>query len=143
MQQHYIILNWLYLFLILHLLIFDFELNLMRQTDISNPYGFPMNQSMHMYILEHPSRTCDMSRVRIPPNYGSSVFSLKITGCFGCMHLPCIILHVQYDYIQSLYTCNLHLNLHASLLHLWNAVPLKGACKNQQIYIRVGTHIIQ
>ena len=24
-----------------------------------------------------------------------SFFSSKITGCFGCMHLPCIILHVE------------------------------------------------
>ena len=24
----------------------------------------------------------------------NSVFSLKIIGCFGCVHLPCFLIHV-------------------------------------------------
>ena len=51
-------------------------------------------------LVKHPSRTRDVAGSNSAQ--GSSFF-LKITGCFGCMHLPCIILHV-YTFMY-VYTC--------------------------------------
>ena len=39
----------------------------------------------------------EMSRVQIPPKT-AQFFSLKITGCFGCTHLLCILIHITANY---------------------------------------------
>ena len=70
---------------------------------------------LHVYSNLHVHVTCtgtcvlEYMYITLTYNYSSCLrdriplkvakFSLKITGCFECMHLPCIILHVH------VYTC--------------------------------------
>ena len=45
--------------------------------------------------------------------HNACIFSLKITGCFGCtcMHLPCFLIHVRI-YIHVQYDHNVYIHVH-------------------------------
>ena len=75
-------------------------------------------------LVEHLLRTQEVAG----PNstQGSSVFSLKITGCFGCMHLPCILIH-DNDRIKLKvhnYSCAHLLVLMYQYMYMYNYVSL-------------------
>ena len=83
-----------------------------------------INIHVHVLWIQLSQLSCLGSSVGRPPeslytctcmlcihnSLGSSK-TMKITGCFGCMHLPCIILHVHciymYMYMYNVHACEL------------------------------------